>query len=574
MRLLKVLALATAALCAAVLLFVAATLPPRAARLAVPATPPARPTVAGVFHVHTTRSDGTGTVEAVAAAASRAGLRFVVFTDHGDATTPAALPTYHSGVLCIDGVEISTSSGHYAAIGMRPSPYPLAGESRDVVEDVTRLGGFGVAAHPDSPKAALRWRDWAAPIEALEWLNGDSAWRDEPRARLARVLLSYPFRGPEALASMLSRPEAALAHWDALTKQRRVVALAGADAHARMGWQGGGDPYRGGASIEAPSYETVFRAFGIHVQLDRPLTGRAATDAMTIRSALAGGHLYSVIDALAAPAVFDFTARSGQFSARSGDELGLGGPVDLEAQVNAPAATLVLLENGHPVAESASPLHYRAAERTAVFRVEVRLPAAPGDVPVPWIVSNPIYVGGFLAPRIERTRVPARVTAPVPADAASWTIEREARSPAGVTIESATTVTMAYALAPGEHGNQFAALAHHMTGLEAYDRLSFRVSADKPMRLSVQCRAVSGRSQSRWQRSVYVDQVPREVSVFLDDMRPIGDGWSWQPQLAKVGTLLMVVDTVNTKPGTAGWVKLENVRFESGAAQVLTVSQR
>src|SRR2546426_4280648 len=39
---------------------------------------------------------------------------------------------------------------------------PICGEARDVVEDVRRLGGFGIAAHPDSPKTELRWREWTA----------------------------------------------------------------------------------------------------------------------------------------------------------------------------------------------------------------------------------------------------------------------------------------------------------------------------------------------------------------------------------------------------------------------------
>src|SRR5512135_607759 len=83
MKLLKFLGIATAALCAAVLLFVVGVLPPRAARLD-PAPQPAspRPTIVGAFHVHSVVSDGTGTREEVAAAARRAGLSFVIFTDH------------------------------------------------------------------------------------------------------------------------------------------------------------------------------------------------------------------------------------------------------------------------------------------------------------------------------------------------------------------------------------------------------------------------------------------------------------------------------------------------------------
>ena len=42
--------------------------------------------VKGAFHVHTNRSDGSGSVEEVAAAARSAGLQFVIFTDHGNGT--------------------------------------------------------------------------------------------------------------------------------------------------------------------------------------------------------------------------------------------------------------------------------------------------------------------------------------------------------------------------------------------------------------------------------------------------------------------------------------------------------
>src|SRR4051812_45263155 len=105
--------------------------------------------VAGVLHIHSIRSDGRGTPEQIAHEAARAGIKFIVITDHGDATRKPDPPIYREGVLCLDGVEISTSGGHYIAIDMPAAPYPLAGEARDVVDDVRRLGGFGIVAHPD-----------------------------------------------------------------------------------------------------------------------------------------------------------------------------------------------------------------------------------------------------------------------------------------------------------------------------------------------------------------------------------------------------------------------------------------
>ena len=78
--------LATAALMAAVVLWIAFTLPP--VRMALPRADDDG-TVAGVLHVHTNRSDGYGSPQDAAAAASRAGLKFIILTDHGDATRSA-----------------------------------------------------------------------------------------------------------------------------------------------------------------------------------------------------------------------------------------------------------------------------------------------------------------------------------------------------------------------------------------------------------------------------------------------------------------------------------------------------
>jgi hypothetical protein len=152
--------IATAAALAAVNFFLLVTLPPGARPVSSPDTELARRTVAGAYHIHTTRSDGAGDRAAVAAAARRAGLQFVIITDHGDATRIPDAPAYVDGVLCIDGVEVSTNGGHYVALALAAAPYPLGGEPAAVIEDVTRLGGFGFAAHPDSARPELSWADW------------------------------------------------------------------------------------------------------------------------------------------------------------------------------------------------------------------------------------------------------------------------------------------------------------------------------------------------------------------------------------------------------------------------------
>ena len=65
-----------------------------------------------------------------------------------------------------------------------------------MIDDVLRMGGFPIAAHPGSLKPELQWSDSNLPIGGLEWLNADSEWRDESRWTLMKALLTYPRARP------------------------------------------------------------------------------------------------------------------------------------------------------------------------------------------------------------------------------------------------------------------------------------------------------------------------------------------------------------------------------------------
>ncbi len=95
-------------------------------------------------------------------------------------------------MLCVDAVEISTNGGHYVALDMQPSPYPLGGEP-DSRSSRTSGGSedSAIVAHPDSPRPQLAWTDWDAPFDGIEWLNADSEWRDESRPASRELLFDY-----------------------------------------------------------------------------------------------------------------------------------------------------------------------------------------------------------------------------------------------------------------------------------------------------------------------------------------------------------------------------------------------
>lgn len=539
------------------------TLPPAARVLDTPPSP-ATPAARGAYHIHSRASDGTGTPDDIARAAAAAGLQFVIITDHGDATARTGGPRYRAGVLCIEAVEISTAHGHYAAFGLARPPYPLAGDGRDVAEDVARLGGFGIAAHPDSARDALRWRDWDVAMDGIEWFNADSQWRDEPRWTLLPLLLQYPVRPAETVASLFDRPVEALAAWDHLTARRRVVGLAAADAHARMGFEGESDPYEGSLHVRAPSYESMFRAFSLHVELASPLSGDAARDAQLVLDAVRQGRLAVAFEAIAGPARVDFAATSGAQQVRQGGWIA-GGDVRFDARVNVPpGGSLVLLRNGEAVAQEGEPALTYRTDRGGAYRLEARIPGAPGTPPLPWAVSNPIYVGLSYAPRApaDAPATPARPDAAWLAG--EWHLEHDpvstgafqpADTPGGVPRE------FTFRLAPGANSPFVALVTNDVGGVREASRISFRARASRPLRLSVQARCEAGGADAmRWVRSVYLDATPRDVTIDLADMRVAGTGARVPIDPGRITSILFVFDTINARPGDGGGVWIEHLR--------------
>ena len=542
-------------------------LPPRARVLALDADPLV---VSGAVHVHTQRSDGTGTIDDVAQAAAAAGLDFVVLTDHGDGTRPPEPPGYRHGVLVIDAVEISTTGGHYIALGVPASPYRLGGEPRDVIEDVHRLGGFGIVAHPDSPKDDLRWREWQAPFDGMEWLNADSAWRDESRGALARMLVTYWFRSPESIAALFDRPATALARFDALSRRRHLATLAGHDAHARVGLRGNWEPREGDWSLRLPSYRAAFRAFANRVQVTAPLArvpSAALQDAARVLEGLRNGRVFTVLDALGGPARLAFTATDPRGRYLPGDRLPEGDHVQLSATLT-PAvagARLHLYRNGEPwstTTRGALASTHEPAPGGVVYRIEVDLPDAPGRPPVPWIVSNPITVGAALEAPAPQKRPRAVISRPVGSDPGDWRIERHPQSASALEPVPPGGWRWSWRLAGGNPSGQYsAAVAAVAPGaLDGMDRVALRAHASRPMRISVQLRVPEGEGL-RWRRSVYLDTEPREVTVFLDELTPIEAPPGTPLDTAGADSLLFVADTVNALPGDGGDVWISDLRW-------------
>jgi hypothetical protein len=508
--------LTVAVLVAAAVIFLLSTLPPKPFEIPLDVVDSdlLGRTMRGAYHVHTTRSDGAGDRDAVAAAAARAGLQFVIFTEHGDGTRPPAPPAYLDGVLCLDGVEISTNGGHYVAIDLPATPYPLAGEAAAVVEDVARFGGFGFAAHPDHPRPHLGWSDWSAPVDGLEWVNLDSAWRDEGMGALARVPFDYLLRPSPAIASILDRPVLTLNRWDGLERTRPVVGMAAVDAHGSGRRKGEGRAARIGIG---PGYEASFRTISNRVLLARPPSGDAASDARLVLDAIRAGHVYSVVDAIAGDVVLRLRPGDGAFELAS------------------------------PLPAGARPALISSEDRS---RLEVLFDGAPGTPPIPWVVSN--WSGRPTIPPVPA--LPESFSAQPFRRSSPWRVEKDPAS-SGQVSAAGEAATLHYVLAEGRT-SQYVAAAADLAPSQPYRTLLFDAQAVRPMRVSVQLRFPDG---ERWVKSVFLDPQDREVVVRVGEMVAAGPPRPL-PSVVTAESVLLVVDLVNSKPGDSGSFTVRNLR--------------
>lgn len=324
----------------------------------------------GAWHVHTTASDGRGTLDEVVRAARAAGLRFVVISDHN--VVAPATPRYQDGVLVIPATEASTRHGHVVALGV-PRALTPAERDRDPLGAIRALGGQAVIAHPLHPRRAFQ--GWGTgPWRGLEVVSNDTAWyrvlADRDVRRVLAALAVLPWDPPRAVLALQDDPSDELARLDAELRAAPAVAgapparvlLCSADAHGY------------------PSYAAAFGAFSMHVPV--ALSGDAGPDAAAVRAALLDGRAACVLDGLAPAA--------GVRLGRTAD-----GAVALSLHASpAGTRTYTLLRDGapagrfEPAADGSAGGTFRCAGRCPPghYRAEVALDGRR------WIFTNPVGI--------------------------------------------------------------------------------------------------------------------------------------------------------------------------------------
>lgn len=139
----------------------------------------------------------------------------------------------------------------------------------------------------------------------------------------------------------------------------------------------------------------------------------------------------------------------------------------------------------------------------------------------------------------------------------AWHVEHDRESTAELSPVDASTQTLRFTLGAGRPAAQFAALVGAISGgLTAYRSVTFTGRADHPMRIGVHLRPRGRDNPPRWQRSVYLDESPRTVTIEFADLRPLPRTVTTAVPLASIDAVMFVIDTNNTAPGTSGVVTI------------------
>ncbi|MFQ5610541.1 MAG: CehA/McbA family metallohydrolase [Anaerolineae bacterium] len=352
--------------------------------------------IVGNLHLHTLASDGAGTHQEVAQAAARAGLDFIVFTDHNVCLDGVEGWHKPSGggkeVLLLMGEEVNDEqlqpeANHLLCYAIGQGVEGLAADPQRLIDGVNAQGGICFLAHPlERPglgvgEAAIPWLNWEVEnYLGLELWNYMSEAKSYMQTKAHALLCAFQ---PDRFISG-PFPET-LAKWDELLgRGQKVVAIGNTDAHANVYSMG---PLRRAVY----PYEYLFQTVNTHLLLAEPLSREVGTASLQIRDALRAGHCFVGYDLIGATRGFRFTARGGQEPALMGDDLTLAAGGSIELEVRSPCrAEITLLKDGQAIQQVRGKELTLAASEPGVYRVEARRPHRGRWRG--WVFSNPIYI--------------------------------------------------------------------------------------------------------------------------------------------------------------------------------------
>lgn len=317
----------------------------------------------GTIHIHSLNSDGSGDIETISKAAKKAGLSWVIITDHNYFDLEEGI---YNNIYVLKGEEISPKKeNHYLALGINEQIEPN-NNPQVYIDEVREQGGIGFAAHPDeftkrkNNYPPITWNKVYSP-DGVEIWNWFSCWGDKLNSKnIFTLAFSYLFK--HRLVS--KAPQESLNWWDELNSKMQgvVPAIGGVDAHALKI-----NKYIIPTTIFP--YETMFKTINNVISLREPLSEDFKTAKEQILNAIRNGN-NTVINRNVLNIIPNIEITNSLKTAHSGEVLNLDKKTYLNVEVNKKALIKVIL-NGRELYECFAKKCNLLLTEIGKYRVEI-----------------------------------------------------------------------------------------------------------------------------------------------------------------------------------------------------------
>jgi len=356
----------------------------------------------GIIHVHSIFSDGGGTIPEIALAASKAGIDFVVVTDHNSSEARRlGFEKNYDGVDIFVEMEASVSAGHLLTFY---SHSKLRDRDDKTIKDLawkhylekSQPGMFTVVAHPSNIKNP--WTHLDKFPDGVEVINFDSIWQQQARDTFLDFGLTIavlPWNNFLAALRFFEPNSKDFIAWDAMNSvSPGHFGILAHDTHAKL-------KLTPGFSLRWPDYKPTFRLASNVVFHSGPLPSEFDERKKILYQSLKKGRSAMVFS------IFPYSGNDWRLECtgiyRSGDIVtGMKHPCEfvVETPKDFPYTRIFRLwRNGELVREeeSSSEIERFPVERTGSYRMEVwaKVHTAMHFLlhrPTPYVIYNPITI--------------------------------------------------------------------------------------------------------------------------------------------------------------------------------------
>ncbi len=336
----------------------------------------------GCVHIHTTYSDGSKSLEDVAAIADSVGLDYILISDHMTLESrEAGKEGYYGKTLTLIGYEHNDREdcNHYLLFGTK-SVLPEDMSPVDYVAEGARQGALGIIAHPDEIRPRLGkypsypWLAWdAREFDAIEIWNQMSEWMENLKPYNKLKMLFSPRK-------FLQTPtDRILKKWDELNVEHKIAGIGAIDVH--------GFPYKlGPIRITIFPYKVQFKSLRTHLLLPEKLYSDISRAKKQIYDAIRDCRVFASNYRWGDAAGFEFYARQGGRTVISGGRLENFENSKISAKLPE-KGEFKLIRDGSIVLESHGDFVEYSPNQNGLYRIEVYKKGRG------WIYSNHIRIG-------------------------------------------------------------------------------------------------------------------------------------------------------------------------------------